>query len=144
MIQKVCKFLRHSWPPEGLTADFQQFKRHSDSLSVIDECLIFADCVVVPTKLRKAVLKQQLASGHPGIDRMKTIACRVVYWPNVDSDIEKTAQSCVLCMEAQKNSPWIVDSHRIYPEQSWCMICVDFAGSINGLSFLVVVDVHSN
>ena len=38
---------------------------------------MFADCVVVPTKLRKAVLKQ-LHPGHPGINRMKAIARSVV------------------------------------------------------------------
>ena len=48
MIQKVCGFLRHSWPP-NLTGDLQQFKRRSGSLSVIDGCLIFADRVVVLT-----------------------------------------------------------------------------------------------
>ena len=72
MIPKVCGFLKHSWPP-NLTGDLQQFKRCSGSLSVIDGCLMFADRVVVPTKLRQAVLRQ-LQTGHPGINRMKSIA----------------------------------------------------------------------
>ena len=63
---------------------------------------MFADHVVIPMKLRKAVLKQP-HSGHPGINQLKAIAHSVVYWPNVDSDIEKTVKSCVPCMEAQKN-----------------------------------------
>ena len=69
---------------------------------------------------------------------MKAIACSVV-----DSDIEKTVRSCVPYMEAQKNPPRIVDSHWAYPEQPWSPIHVDFAGPINGLSFLKVVDAHS-
>ena len=56
MIQKVCGFLQHPWPP-NLTGDLQQFKRRSGSLSVIDGCLMFTDRVVVPTKLRQTVLK---------------------------------------------------------------------------------------
>ena len=71
---------------------------------------MFADHVVVPMKLRKAVLKQ-LHPRHPGINRMKAIVCSVMYWPNVDSDIEKTVKSCVPCREAQKNPSKIVDSH---------------------------------
>ena len=100
MIQKVSKFFRHAWTSD-LTGYLQQFKQRRDSLSVIDEYLMFADRVVVPTKLRKAVLKQ-LHSGYPGINRMKAIARSVVYWPNDDSDIEKIVKNCVPCMEAQK------------------------------------------
>lgn len=50
---------------------------------------MFADCVIVPTKLRQAVLKQ-LHSRHQGINRMKAIAHSVVYWPNIDTDREHT------------------------------------------------------
>ena len=103
---------------------------------------MFADHVVVPTKLRQAVLRQ-LHSGHPGIKQMKSIARSVVYWPNIDIDIERTVKRCIECMEMQKNPTRIVDSHWTYPEQPWSRIHVDFAGSINGLSFLVVVDAHS-
>ena len=90
---------------------------------------MFADCVVVPTKLSKAVLKQ-LHSGYPGINRMNAIACSIVYRPNVDSDIEKTVKRCVPGMEVQKNSPQIMDSHWTYPEQPWSRIHMDFAGPI--------------
>ena len=51
--------------------------------------------------------------------------------------------SCVPCVEAPKNPPQILDSHLTYPEQPWFQIHVDYAGPINGLSFLVVVDAHS-
>ena len=79
---------------------------------------MFADRVVVSMKLKKAVLKQ-LHSEHLGVNRMKAIAPSVVYWPNVDSDIEKTVKSCVLCLQAQKNPPQIADSHCTYQEQPW-------------------------
>ena len=58
---------------------------------------MFADRIVVPTKLRKAVLKQ-LHSGHPGNNRMKAIGRSVVYSPNVDTDIKKTVKSGVPCV----------------------------------------------
>ena len=57
--------------------------------------------------------------------------------------LEKIVKSCVPCIEAQKNPLRIVDSHWTYAEQPWFRIHVDFAGPINGLSFLVIVDVHS-
>ena len=46
-------------------------------------------------------------------------------------------------MEAQKNPPRIVDSLWTYSEHPWSWIHVNFAGPINDLSFLVIVDAHS-
>ena len=103
---------------------------------------MFADRVVVPTKLRQVVLRQ-LHSGHLGINLMKLIALSVIYWPNIDTDIERTVKRCIQCMEAQKNPPRIMDSRWTYPEQSWSRIHVDFADSINGISFLLFADAHS-
>ena len=74
---------------------------------------------------------------------MKSISRSVVFWPNIDTDIERTVKRCIQCMEAQKNPPRIVNSHWTYSEQPWSRIHVDFAGPINGLSFLVVVNAHS-
>ena len=88
MIEKVCKFLRHS-----------SHRRPLSSVVILCPSSMRVWCldrVVVPTKLRKAVLKQ-LRSGHPGINWMKGIARSIV-----DSDIKKTVKSCVPYMEAQK------------------------------------------
>ena len=67
----------------------------------------------------------------------------MVYWPYIDTDIERTVKRSIQCMEAQKNPSRIVDSHWTYPEQPWFRIYVDFAGPINDLSFLVVGNAHS-
>ena len=74
---------------------------------------------------------------------MKVIVRGVVYWPIIYFNIEKTVNNCISCMKAQKNPPRIVDTHWIYSEQPWSRIHVKFAGSIDGLSFSVVVDAHS-
>ena len=140
MIQKVRKFLRHSWLPD-LTGGLQQFKWRNDSLFIIDECLMFADHVVVPSKLRKAVLKQ-LHSGHPGINRMKAIARSVMYWPNLDWH-QKDSQELSLAWKHRKIYLGLCRLTLTYPQQPWSRIHMDFAGSVNGQSFLVVVDAHS-
>ena len=87
--------------------------------------------------------QKDFKSGYPGINWMKAIACNVVYWHNIDSDIEKIVESCIPCLEAPKNPPQIVNTHWIYPEKPWSQIHVDFADLMNGFSFLVIVDAHS-
>ena len=46
-IQQVYRFVQGSWP-RNLTGNRQQFKRRSDSLSIIEEFLMFLDIVVMP------------------------------------------------------------------------------------------------
>uniref|UniRef100_A0A1I8AFL5 RNA-directed DNA polymerase n=1 Tax=Steinernema glaseri TaxID=37863 RepID=A0A1I8AFL5_9BILA len=57
-----------------------------DVISVMDDCLLVADRVVIPKKLQLQLLKQ-LHRGHPGMDRMKRLARKLVYWPKLDDDI---------------------------------------------------------
>ena len=98
---------------------------------------MFADSVVVPTKLRKAVFKQ-LHSGYPSIYWMKAIArkCSILAQCGHRKDSQE------LC-PLQKHRKIYVDSCWTYPEQPRSQVHVDFAAPINGLSFLVVVDAHS-
>lgn len=51
--------------------------------------------VVVPQAAREAVIKI-LHDAHPGITRMKSLARGVVWWPDIDKDLEaKVALQCV-------------------------------------------------
>ena len=43
---------------------------------------------IIPSSLRQTILKK-LHEGHPGIARMKSIACSHVWWPKIDQEIEK-------------------------------------------------------
>ena len=52
--------------------------------------------VVIPFQLREKILIE-LHENHPGIVRMKVLACSYVWWPNIDSEIEMTMKSCKSC-----------------------------------------------
>ena len=49
--------------------------------------------VVVPAQGRTKLL-QVLHIGHPGICRMKGLAWTVIWWPNIDSEIEEMVKRC--------------------------------------------------
>ncbi|EGT56984.1 hypothetical protein CAEBREN_22921 [Caenorhabditis brenneri] len=113
-----------------------------DRLKLIRNCLLLDDRVVVPKVLQAKVL-QQLHEGHPGVVKMKHKARSFVYWKGLDSQIEKVVQNCCSCQENAKMprvvplKPWPV------PEAVWKRVHVDFAGPVDGLWFLVVVDAKS-
>ena len=57
--------------------------------------------------------------------------------------IEKMVKSCIPCQET-KNAPAVAPLHPwIWPMRPWQRIHIDFAGPMNGQSFLIVVDLHS-
>ena len=62
---------------------------------------------------------------------------------NLDSDIEKTAKSCLTCQENQKIPakaplhPWE------WPDVPWFRLHADYAGPFCGKMFLLVIDAHS-
>ena len=74
---------------------------------------------------------------------MKMLVRSYVWWPKVDSEIEKMVKSCIPCQETE-NVPAVAPLHPwLWPVCPWQRIHIDFAGPMNGHNFLVVVDSHS-
>ena len=96
---------------------------------------------MIPPALRSRGLKM-LHEGHPGVT-MKILARRYVYWRGIDRDIEVRVKFCSSCQLAAKMpvrnelSPWPT------PDCAWERIHIDFAGPMEGMMFLIVVDAFS-
>lgn len=122
--------------------EFQSFRSKSLELTVEYDCVLWGYRTVVPTKLRKRIL-EDLHQSHLGIVKTKHLARSYVWWPKIDSDIEKVVQSCMPCQELQpspEKSPLISWT----PADSvWSRIHIDYAGPINGFYLLVVIDSYS-
>nr|VZH93017.1 unnamed protein product [Spirometra erinaceieuropaei] len=103
---------------------------------------MFADRVVTPSSLRPTVLRQ-LHAAHPGNSRMKTIAWSFAYWPGIDGDINDLVRRCSRCPQAAKMLPRRPPVHWEPPERPWSRVHIDFAGPLNGVSYLILVDAYS-
>nr|XP_018913259.1 PREDICTED: uncharacterized protein K02A2.6-like isoform X1 [Bemisia tabaci] len=98
--------------------------------------------VYIPQSLRGQILKE-LHETHSGITKTKQLARRYVYWPSIDSDIEKLIKSCEQCMLSQK-SPKKVPTHKWEePTQNFSRVHMDYAGPRKGFNFLILVDAKS-
>lgn len=113
-----------------------------ESLSVVDNCLMFGERVVIPSILRQRVLRQ-FHSGHPGIGRMKSIARSFAYWPGMDAEVEQYVRRCRHCQNAAKMPPRVQPVPWPRTDKPWQRIHLDFAGPINGKMYLIIVDAHS-
>lgn len=144
VLQCVMQYLRASWTTPPDSGDLQCFFKRRESLSEADGCLMFLDRMVVPQTLQNAVLKQ-LHAGHPGMQRMKSIARSYVYWPNIDTDIEDFVRKCSDCAAASKAPVKTTLSSWVIPSQPWTRPHMDYAGPIQGRYFLTLtaVDAYS-
>ncbi|KIH67346.1 integrase core domain protein [Ancylostoma duodenale] len=153
----LTKDVKWEWTSKQQTA-FEKLKKalsselnlaHYDPRQKIvvaaDACDYGSGCVIshrYADELRPKVLKE-LHIGHPGIVRMKKLARSDVYWPNIDSDCEDMVRRCTNCQEAAKNPMKVSLKTWLSPTRVWQRVHVDFAGPLQEIYNLVVVDAFS-
>lgn len=90
--------------------------------------------VLIPPAGRHAVL-QLLHEGHPGVSRMKALARGVVWWPRIDSEVERMVKSCNACQVNRKEEPKVPLHQWEWPAKPWSSLHIDFAGPFQGRQF---------
>ena len=142
VISMVIRYVTEGWPQSVDSDEIKHYKKLINSLCTENGCLFHGARLVIPARLKEEVL-QLIHLGHFGMQRMKQLARTVVYWHNIDSDIEQLARTCTACAEHQNkpakpaNHPWMM------PEKRWSRIHLDHAINFMGNNWLVVVDAYS-
>lgn len=133
------------WLTTGNSKDVavsQAFRKIALELSVEDGLVMRGLRVVVPTKLRQVVLSQVHRS-HLGIVKSKSVLRSYVWWPGIDEELEQHIRNCYECLKSRPSPekatliPWQP------PEKVWERVHLDFAGPVNGISYLIVIDALS-
>ena len=91
-LSRVLDYVKRGWPKE-VPNDVQLYAQQQAELSVQNNCLLWATRVVIPKSLQDTLLKS-LHDNHPGITRMKALACSYFWWIGLDKDIENLGKSC--------------------------------------------------
>ncbi len=86
---------------EKASPTVSQYTRYFDSLYIQDNVVMYRDRVVVPLKLRRAVL-DVLHAAHQGVSSMQMRAQKIVFWPGITRDI---AERRNLCGDCNRNAP---------------------------------------
>ncbi|XP_035899336.1 uncharacterized protein K02A2.6-like [Anopheles stephensi] len=115
--------------------ELRNFHGRSESLSTVNGCLLFGERLVATKREILTAVK-----GHPGMEKLKALARSYVYWPGIDREIEEKVRRCQRCRAVAKSPalskpiPW--------PEVAapWQRVHVDFAGPLDGMYYLLVID----
>ena len=109
------------------SAEFLPYQRVKDHLNIDKECILKANRVIFPVKLKDKVM-QMLHSEHMIISKTKNLARFYVWWFKIDEDIENLVKSCEPC-QLNRNDPEKHSSHSWqYPSKPWERIHIDFCG----------------
>ena len=141
VLRRVYQYTRCGWRH---TSDIvlEPSQRRSCELSIENGCILWANRVIIPSKLRSTVL-EELHEGHLGVSRMKALARSFIWWPNLDKELEDTAKRCELCQRQQAKPAKTNTAHPwINPEKAWERVHADFA-EYAGKQYLLLVDAYS-
>ena len=111
-----------------------------DTLYVADGIVFSDQRIVVPQSLQSKMLGL-IHESHFGIEKSKSRARELLYWPKMGADIERTVANCKLCIKYQHNQqrePMI--SHDILHERFF-KVGMDIL-TFKGKDYLVVVDYY--
>lgn len=74
---------------------------------------------------------------------MKALARSYVFWPQMDQQIEDLGRTCSKCAATARLPPKVEPQPWPQPEKPWSRVHVDFAGPLNGIYYLILVDAYS-
>ena len=102
IMSEVLCYMNSSWPSNCISTALTPYYKRQHELSVESDCILWGSRVIIPTSLRKSVLKE-LHECHPGVVRMKNLARNYLWWPYLDSDIESVVKECTTCQHKLKS-----------------------------------------
>ncbi|ORU94689.1 MAG: hypothetical protein A6F71_09465 [Cycloclasticus sp. symbiont of Poecilosclerida sp. M] len=140
-LSRVLQFLLQGWPSH-CGPELNAFTAKKPELSTYEGCILWGSRVVIPPPGRQVIL-QELHEGHPGMSRMKSLARMYVWWPGIDTDIEKSVRTCNACQEVQSSPPAAPLNPWKWPTKPWSRLHLDYAGPFENRMFLILNDAHS-
>ena len=143
-LSQVRQWVQEGWPERHNKSqqDLSPYLSRRNELSTEEGCVLWGTRVIIPPKGRKAAL-EILHESHPGMGRMKSLACGYLWWPNLDKEIEQYVKRCSECQMSRSMPPAAPPHSWAPPEGPWSRVHIDYAGPFQGRMFLLLVDAHS-
>ena len=110
-------------------------------MSVLDGIIYKGLRIVIPPSLRENMLSI-VHKTHLGIGKSKQRAREVMYWPNMNNDIDTLISNCAVCAEHQNQQPAEPLKPTATPELPYSMVGCDIF-QFESTKYVILVDYYS-
>ena len=97
VLKELKQYIKSGFPNK-LPDTVKEFKQFKADLSILKNCIMYRNRVLIPSALRKKVL-ELFHRDHPGIVAMKSLIRALVWYPGIDKDTSDLVSSCQVCQE---------------------------------------------
>ena len=103
LICRLRENILQGWPNtfREISKNLQPYWSYQDELSIENGILMKSGRIIISMVMQPELL-QKIHYGHQGMEKCKLRAKSCVLWRNIDQDINKIVQGCVICQEQQK------------------------------------------
>lgn len=143
VLKKLKNVIIEGWPRNKncLDDELRVYYRMKDELYVDDGIIFLNERILVPSKMQKQILSH-LHGPHLGIEKTKSRARSLLFWPQINRDIENTIVNCKVCQKnrsANVREPML--AHEI-PNLPYQKLGIDIM-FFQGKDFLIINDYYS-
>ena len=105
-LQQIAVYITDGWP-ESVSLPAVPYEEVKGELSLYDGLLLRGQRMVIPQKLRRAIL-ERMHEGHQEQVKSRARANSAVWWPDLARDISAIIEACPVCAEntpTQRHEP---------------------------------------
>ena len=131
------------WPEtrSELNTKVQDFWNFRDELSVYNDIIFKGERIVIPLSMRPEML-EKVHESHLGIEKSRSRARDIMFWPKMSQDIENLISKCAVCQESRnRNHKEPLHPHEV-PTRPWSKLAADIFQFENE-QYLLIVDYYS-
>lgn len=143
ILSDLKDILHNGWPSQKslLKDDLKYYWKFKNDLLLEDGLIFLNDRIIVPNELRNFVL-DRLHQSHLGIEKTKSRARSLVYWPGLNEQIETKITNCAICQKFRNlniRDPMISHDIPAYPFHKIALDNFEFGKK----SYLAIADYYS-
>ena len=143
ILQMLSKVVRNAWPSHKrkLPVSVAYYWNLRAEIHEADGLLFLGEKLIIPQEMRQGVLNC-IHESHLGIEKCKSRATAVVYWPDMSTAIERMISKFSECLKYQReNQKEPLLPHEVH-QRPWQKLGADIF-ELNSKSYLLVVVYYS-
>ena len=125
-LQLLADIVAKGWPEKhrAVPHSIRAYWNYRDEIAYIEGLMYRGSRIIIPSALRRDMLNK-LHEPHLGIVKTKQRARSVIFWPNMNQDIERLIEKCDICNKHRKANPHQPLIPHDIPELPWSKVGAD-------------------